>query len=454
MKSTPKNRKLQKTALGKIENDFNLSTSDLRGVMRDFRLEMERGLAGGKSSLKMIPTYVDSPTGRERGEFVALDLGGTNFRILEISLEGGGRSGKPRIMKFVLKKHHVTGAGSELFDFIAECMRKFLRKYGAAGRRLDLGFTFSFPVKQTAVDSGELVCWTKDFSARGVVGHDVVALLGEAFGRKGVDLVNISALVNDTVGTLVAKAYEDAYCDVGVILGTGTNACYRESLSRVKKWRGSFSKGAGMIINTEWGNFNRLKLNKYDRYLDKHSENRGFQILEKTVSGMYLGELARLAIADLAGAGSVFAVHGAGIFTEAAGAARLFKSEYMSEILEDRSRGLRITGRVLDALGARGSTESDRRVVRIVCEMVRRRAARISAAALAAVVLKMDGRLARRHTIAIDGSVFEKMPGFEADMRLALAELLGPRASRIRLTLAKDGSGKGAAIVAAVAAKA
>lgn len=30
--------------------------------------------------------------GEERGEFLALDLGGTNFRVLLITLEGEGRS--------------------------------------------------------------------------------------------------------------------------------------------------------------------------------------------------------------------------------------------------------------------------------------------------------------------------------------------------------------------------
>jgi hexokinase len=98
-------------------------------------------------------------------------------------------------------------------------------------------------------------------------------------------------------------------------------------------------------------------------------------------------------------------------------------------------------------------TPGDRRIVREVCRMVSTRAARISAAAMAAVITKMDPSLSRKHTIAIDGSVYEKHPGFSANIRSALKELFGPKASRIRLVLSKDGSGKGAAIIAAVAAK-
>ena|SRR5260370_1952222 len=61
---------------------------------------------------------------------------------------------------------------------------------------LHLGLTFSFPVEQTALDSGTLLTWTKGFSATGVVGQDVVKSLQDAFNRNGVR-VKCVALVND-----------------------------------------------------------------------------------------------------------------------------------------------------------------------------------------------------------------------------------------------------------------
>jgi hexokinase len=70
--------------------------------------------------------------------------------------------------------------------------------------------------------------WTKGFKSAGVVGHDVIELLQAACARRGLR-VNLDALVNDTVGTLMARAYSDIRCRVGVILGTGTNACYGTS---------------------------------------------------------------------------------------------------------------------------------------------------------------------------------------------------------------------------------
>ena len=59
-----------------------------------------------------------------------------------------------------------------------------------------LGLTFSFPVEQTALDSGKILTWTKGFAARNAIGHDVVKLLQDAFDRKHMH-VKCVALVND-----------------------------------------------------------------------------------------------------------------------------------------------------------------------------------------------------------------------------------------------------------------
>lgn len=62
----------------------------------------------------------------------------------------------------------------ELFDFIASGLAKFAQKEGnnfhlPTGTKREIGFTFSFPVKQTSIDSGILIKWTKGFSVSGTV---------------------------------------------------------------------------------------------------------------------------------------------------------------------------------------------------------------------------------------------------------------------------------------------
>jgi hexokinase len=62
----------------------------------------------------------------------------------------------------------------ELFDFIASALAKFVASEGEdfhlpEGRQRELGFTFSFPVKQSSIASGTLIKWTKGFSIDGTV---------------------------------------------------------------------------------------------------------------------------------------------------------------------------------------------------------------------------------------------------------------------------------------------
>ena len=86
----------------------------------------------------------------------------------------------------------------------------------------------------------------------GVVGNDVAAMLQAALVERGLD-VTVAALVNDTVGTLMAKAYTEPRCRIGVILGTGTNGAYVERTAAIPKWTGP--RDGFMIINMEWGGF-------------------------------------------------------------------------------------------------------------------------------------------------------------------------------------------------------
>ena len=57
--------------------------------------EMSAGLSPAthkQSTVKMFPTYVrNTPNGTEIGQVLALDLGGTNFRVLLIDLRGNAR---------------------------------------------------------------------------------------------------------------------------------------------------------------------------------------------------------------------------------------------------------------------------------------------------------------------------------------------------------------------------
>lgn len=77
-------------------NAFKVDDQSLRNVMNLFDDELNKGLSGNKDpkpTVKMLPSFVRGlPSGEETGHFLALDLGGTNFRVLLITLRGRGKT--------------------------------------------------------------------------------------------------------------------------------------------------------------------------------------------------------------------------------------------------------------------------------------------------------------------------------------------------------------------------
>lgn len=70
----------------------------------------------------------------------------------------------------------------ELFDFIATSLAKFISSepeefHPPPGKQRELGFTFSFPVRQTSIASGTLIKWTKGFRIEDVVTIDTLILM-------------------------------------------------------------------------------------------------------------------------------------------------------------------------------------------------------------------------------------------------------------------------------------
>jgi hexokinase len=122
--------------------------------------------------------------------------------------------------------------------------------------------------------------------------------------------VKVTALVNDTVGTLIAHSYTDPSTYVGVILGTGSNAAYYEKIQNIPKWNLPYPASQHMVINMEWGAFDEegviLPTTRYDSILDRHSAHPRSQSFEKLISGMYLGEITRLVLVDLISTGEIF----------------------------------------------------------------------------------------------------------------------------------------------------
>jgi hexokinase len=420
-------------------NQIDLTTEALQQVAARFEAAMRAGLAGRPSSLLMLPSYITRPTGEERGEAIAIDFGGTNVRVLKVHLTNG-QSQFSKSSNFTLKD--PSGAydytreetqAEELFDFIARHVVDVL-----AGDRstLPLGHTFSFPCRQEGINRAVLIQWTKEIRTSGVEGQDVTPLLAEALERQGVRNVRPRAVINDTVGTLLAAAYQLREVEIGSICGTGHNTCYLEPRHPLT--------GKPMIVNMETGSFDGVTLTPFDRMVNEASVRPGEQLLEKMVSGAYLGEVVlavlRTMVAErLLPAGNRSWNRGT------------LTGVHMTQVLEDGADCGKTKSVAKDKLALTGLTIEQLLAFRRVVESVAGRSARLVGATFAGILRYLDPGLEREHVVAIDGSLYAHMPLYDAGIRAGLEACLGPGSGRVTTSLIKDGSGIGAAIAALVA---
>uniref|UniRef100_A0A0D9WIU0 Phosphotransferase n=1 Tax=Leersia perrieri TaxID=77586 RepID=A0A0D9WIU0_9ORYZ len=394
-----------------VEHTLSTPTALLRSISDALVSEMERGLRGDiHAAVRMLITYVDNlPTGNEQGLFYALDLGGTNFRVLRVQLGGKEkRVVNQQYDEVSIPPHLMVGTSMELFDFIAAALAKFVDTEGddfhlPEGRQRELGFTFSFPVHQTSISSGTLIKWTKGFSINGAVGEDVVSELSKAMERQGLDM-----------------------------------------------------KVTALVINTEWGSFksDKLPLSEFDKAMDFESLNPGEQIYEKMISGMYLGEIVRRILLKLA--------HDAALFGDVVPPKLeqpfVLRTPDMSAMHHDSSHDLKTVGAKLkDIVGVPDTSLEVRYITSHICDIVAERGARLAAAGIYGILKKLgrdkmpsDGSKMPRTVVALDGGLYEHYKKFSSCLESTLTDLLGDDvASSVVTKLANDGSGVGAALLAA-----
>lgn len=65
--------------------------------------------------------------------------------------------------------------------------------------------------------------------------------------------MELTALINDTTGTLIASHYVNPKTKIAVIFGTGCNAAYMEHVKETPKLKPlGISEELDMAINCEW----------------------------------------------------------------------------------------------------------------------------------------------------------------------------------------------------------
>ena len=354
---------------------FLLNRETLVDVMNAFTTEADAALGGKSSSLRMIDSHLPGCFGSEAfldKPVIVVDAGGTNLRVAAVRLSEGG--------PVFSHMRRTAMPGTDGLVSADEFHRAIAAEVDAVRanepQAVGIGYCFSYECRPLSDHDAELVAWAKQVAAPEVVGQRVGAELVRRLSGGPLPVV----VLNDTVATLLAGfSRQDTVCpgQIGFILGTGTNLACVEN---------------GTIRNAESGECDKVPRAECDRAFDAALPDAGTAQFEKMVSGAYLGGIGLQLLKRAAGAG-------------------LISEAGLKDVVELLSCDL-------DAFAAGDDDErvltsaiasTDLAMSREIARAVFRRAARLTAAHLAAFVRRSAEAGLRPVRITVDGSTYWKV---------------------------------------------
>ncbi|KAJ2368666.1 hypothetical protein H4S01_001458 [Coemansia sp. RSA 2610] len=451
----------QRAFLDEVAVSFTVSDETLNTIVTRAHAELYRGLArsdGGRASeLPMSPTFVRqaSNLANRVSLGMAIEASGRRIRIGSVHFDASGAVKHKHTQVFSPPQSELSTAQARFFDYAAYCVREFLQQHNLehTGMCLPLGVTIGLPVH-----TGKGVQCSVSETAK----EDSLDLCGSNVGRRLCDAmlrghlpVHITSVTNNVVSALVAARFQDPGACVAATFNHGVNAAYFERLGNVEKLHSAEHNAASEVaVNTEIGRFgsagNALPLTMWDRRVDRESRNPRTRALEKLVADQYLGEIVRSLITDFIDRQLLFAPN---CPVQAISSAYSFHSAYMAPIIEDESADLVTVDALFAAEFGIRCSPADRLVIRSLCEIVAARAARLSGAVLAALVLKAstDNRVVN---VALGGVLFDINQKLLDDTTAAMEQLLQTHPKQVQTKVVFQGRGDdlfGAAVNAAQA---
>ncbi len=387
---------------------------------------MERGLAGDRSALPMIPTYLRPDGEINAGDRAAvIDAGGTNLRTALVTFPGEG------CLVEDLRSWKMPGIGKpatweEFISFVADGVQPLL------DRTDYIGFCFSYSAVIGPDMDGTVNCIDKEVVITGSAGQKVGASLLAELERRGIRGKKIVVL-NDTAAVLLGGKAEHFHENfegfIGQVSGTGTNTCCVLPLDRIGKL--GLSGERNMIVNTESGMYDGIPAGEFDRALDALSKDPGSKRFEKQTAGVYLGELCRLMLLRAAEEG---------LLSPACGEALHGLGRIDSAVIDGWANG-----EGLDRLRA---GEADGDFIGTVCRAAFERSARCMCANLGALLLLTGGGQdpARPVCVCAEGSLVQKSRNYRPALEKLLREVVqGALGRSAVLSLANEATLTGSA---------
>jgi len=389
---------------------------DAPRCVEDFMEEMDAGLSGRKSSLAMIPTFIEVEREIPAGEpVIAMDAGGTNLRIALVDFDAAG---VPRLTAF--ERCRMPGLDGEIpaeafFEVLAGHLGRL------ASRSARVGLSFSYPAEILPTRDGRILSLTKELRVSGIRGALVGERINAALRSAGLAGDLRFVVLNDTVGALLAgraasgRGRYSRYA--GFVLGTGVNCGYVEANERIAKRR-DLPAGGRQIINVESGGYSRMPRGTVDRALDATSAEPGNYSFEKAISGAYLGPLCLKAFQAAAEDG---------LFSPSA---HRFLSECQRLETPDLDPFLGGAGKGgLYAKISRRGTGDDLALAQSLAGHILERGAKYTAVNMAAALLRSvpTGPAEAPACITVDGSTFYRLPTYRERIGRWVDEILAGR---------------------------
>ncbi|KAA8577341.1 hypothetical protein EYC84_007304 [Monilinia fructicola] len=462
-----------KKFLDEVEDALEVSTKKgfLAALSDGLRKEFAESLLANPQN--MLPSYnYQLPSGHECGTYLALDVGGSTFRVALIKLAGKECEGK-EIEIVESKSFKITGperklVGVKFFDWMADRITETLSAQSEGHEKskapLSVGLSWSFPIEQTSLRGGLLMEMGKGFcAADGLVGKDLGDLIENSCLNKGLN-VQLNAIVNDSSATLLSKAYTDPTTRFALILGTGLNAAAHLPVHifsqpkfgiRPASWH---ECAKHVIVNTELSMFGGklLPYTRWDESLKADHSAPDFQPFEHFASGGYIGEIVRLILID--------GIQNFGLFGGIVPANLKDKysleTETLSYIEADKTPYLTTA---IDVFTTRHPsshlpTVADLRALQFISSLVTLRSSCLIAAGVHSLwhlrntsesILPSDSA----HTVvAYNGSVLENYPNFRSNTQKYIDMLVvasGAKSGTVELMYAEESSLLGAAVAVA-----
>ncbi|KAL5064140.1 hypothetical protein RYX36_025877 [Vicia faba] len=380
----------------------------------------------------------------EEGVFYGVNLQGTYLLILRARLGGKNMpiSGLHR-EEISIPNAVLAATPQEIIDFVATEIAKFVSAHpcneaGTAAKKKKLGFTLSHPIDKA-------MPFTND-----PVHKELVKDINHALKNHGMEM-QVFALVDDAVGGLAGGRYYNRDNVAAITLGMSTKAAFAKPAQESDLAQSPNSNE--QIISMEWGNFrsSHLPLTPFDTSLDAESSNPGKGTFEKLISGMYLGEIARRVLLEIAQETALF---GSKVPPKLR-TPYLLRSPDMAAMHQDTSEDRQVVAEKLnEVFGITRSTKMAREVVAEVCDIVSERGARLAGAGILSIIKKLGRIENRKSAVTVKGGLYEHYRIFRNYLHSSVWEMLGDDFSdNVVVEHSHGGSGTGVLFLAAAATR-